>query len=295
MSNLRDVERALENMIDTLKGKMNPPWRDGLVKVLLWYTPEAGIKALEELTLSEEWIPRPAKLNETCKKHQPKKEKKCREEFPAQTEQDVDYTQCLIYLKPIFGEERANYIAHTLLPLEPLDPRWCEHAEYFADRKLLTASEESEGYKALEYMLKERDTRRKVDNMATIQVQGRLTRDPESMATTTGTTFVRFSVADNSRGKDKVDFFYCKCYGKTSEFIGKFFRKGDWISVSGVLETWKDKENITRHTINVDRGSFVGNKAANTEPQPKQQPQPQQSYYPSDSNGYGVGDEDVPF
>lgn len=99
--------------------------------------------------------------------------------------------------------------------------------------------------------------------MATIQITGRITKDPEINAKegkNGNYTFTTFSIADGSRGKDKTDFFNCKAYGTTGEFIEKFFRKGGWISVAGIIETWESAEGKKGFTVVVDKAAFCGNK-----------------------------------
>ena len=59
--------------------------------------------------------------------------------------------------------------------------------------------------------------------MNTVMLMGRLTRDPESRATQSGTAVVRFSPAVNRpKRKDKnqdADFINCVAFGRTAEVI----------------------------------------------------------------------------
>lgn len=93
--------------------------------------------------------------------------------------------------------------------------------------------------------------------MATVQILGRLIKDPEVKTTQSGAEVVRFSVADNTRGKDKTDFFDCAAFGKTGELIGKFFAKGKQIWITGLLESWKSEDGKTHYQVQVDRAFFV--------------------------------------
>lgn len=72
---------------------------------------------------------------------------------------------------------------------------------------------------------------------------GRLTRDPELRGTTNGTSVVRFSIAV-TRYDGKTDFFDCKAWRGTAEFLCRNFRKGDGILIEGHLE----KSTYTAHT-----------------------------------------------
>jgi single-strand DNA-binding protein len=70
---------------------------------------------------------------------------------------------------------------------------------------------------------------------------GRLTKDPEVDIKDTY-TMARFTLAiDRDYQKDKekkADFIMCKAFGKTAEFIGKWFSKGDPIVVAdGTIQT----------------------------------------------------------
>lgn len=73
---------------------------------------------------------------------------------------------------------------------------------------------------------------------------GRLTRDPELRNTTTGKSVVEFSIAVDKRIKPKdgsatADFFRCKAWGQTAEFVSNYLTKGRLIAVDGRLDTRK--------------------------------------------------------
>lgn len=81
-----------------------------------------------------------------------------------------------------------------------------------------------------------------------ITIMGRLARDPEIRTTQSGKNCSTFTVAvarDFSSGKEKeADFLDCVAWGKTGEFVAKYFRKGSLIVVSGRLQIrqWTDKD-----------------------------------------------------
>lgn len=66
--------------------------------------------------------------------------------------------------------------------------------------------------------------------MNSVQLVGRLTRDPEVRYTDGGTTVARFSLAVERRFKSEngptADFPNCVAFGRTAEFIEKYFHKG---------------------------------------------------------------------
>ena len=113
--------------------------------------------------------------------------------------------------------------------------------------------------------------------MNKVQLIGRLTKDTELKATTTGVALVHFSVAVDRRSQDQdADFFECIAFGKTAEFIAKFFLKGMKIAVVGRIQNnnYKDKNGVTHYGNNivVEEAEFCERKATQTE-----QPQLQQA------------------
>ena len=147
-------------------------------------------------------------------------------------------------------------------------------------------------------------------DMNSVNVTGRLTRDPElSMVGSNQTALCKFSVAVGD-GKDKTYFFDVQCWGKVAENCNQFVHKGNKIAISGKLEQsrWeKDGQNHSRIVINASMVYFLESKSSGqTGPeQPKQQAQqkPQAPADPFDDmpevifeNGnIGSGDSECPF
>lgn len=106
--------------------------------------------------------------------------------------------------------------------------------------------------------------------MNKVIITGRLTRDPEVSSSTSGTTFARFSVAVDRRfkreGEPDADFFNCSAFGKTAEFIEKYFKKGQKINLVGRLEnndyTNKDGQKVHDIRIMVEEAEFGESKAS---------------------------------
>ena len=73
--------------------------------------------------------------------------------------------------------------------------------------------------------------------MNSVQLLGRLTRDPDVRYTDGGSTIARFSLAVDRRfkqeGGETADFINCISFGKTAEFIEKYFTKGIKIALNG--------------------------------------------------------------
>lgn len=95
---------------------------------------------------------------------------------------------------------------------------------------------------------------------------GRLAKDPEVRQ---GNTIVaRFSLAVDRRG-DGVDFINCVAFGKTAEFLEKYFKKGMRLAIEGRIQTgsYKNKEGKTVYTTDVvaEHAEFVESKKTEEE------------------------------
>lgn len=106
--------------------------------------------------------------------------------------------------------------------------------------------------------------------MNNVQLVGRFTRDPEVRYANSGTSIARFSLAVDrvykSEGGPDADFISCTAFGKTAEFIEKYFRKGQRIGLIGRIQTGNyTKEDGTKvYTTDVvaERVEFVESKTA---------------------------------
>lgn len=72
--------------------------------------------------------------------------------------------------------------------------------------------------------------------MNKFQFMGRLTKEPEARNTTTGTAVATFTLAVNRKfnkpnEEKQSDFFNCTAFGKTAEFVSKYFKKGGQVLV----------------------------------------------------------------
>ncbi len=97
---------------------------------------------------------------------------------------------------------------------------------------------------------------------------GRMTRDPDMRQTQNGTAVANFGVAlnrvytVNNEKKEETTFVDVCAWGKTAEFVSKYFNKGKNIFVEGRLNMreWEDKNNGTKRTkleIVADNIQFV--------------------------------------
>lgn len=95
--------------------------------------------------------------------------------------------------------------------------------------------------------------------MNKVTIIGRLTKDPEIRYTTgeKSTAVAKWSIAVDRRfkkeGGQEADFFDCTAFGKTAEFMEKYFHKGMKMALVGRLEqsVWKDKDGKNRSSVGI--------------------------------------------
>lgn len=114
---------------------------------------------------------------------------------------------------------------------------------------------------------------------------GRMVADAETRYTQSEkpVCIASFRIAVNRDYKDKdgnipADFFDCKAFRNTGEFIAKYFHKGDPIALSGRLEQeqWeKDGKKYSRTIIVAEKAHFTGSKGGTDQKEPKkEEPKP---------------------
>lgn len=112
--------------------------------------------------------------------------------------------------------------------------------------------------------------------MNKVIIIGRFTRDPEIKYTTgeNATATARFSLAVNRRFKNKegnydADFINCVAFGKTAEFIEKYFTKGMAIGITGRIHTGsytnKEGQKVYTTDVVVEETEFVESKNKGTD------------------------------
>ena len=131
---------------------------------------------------------------------------------------------------------------------------------------------------------------------------GRLGKDPDVRYSQGGMAVANFSIAVNRKfkrdGEPDADFFNCVSFGKTAEFIEKYFHKGSPILIVGHLqneEYEKDGQKVRITKIYVDEVDFMGeSKNGQNGGQNASQGQPQQK--PSGDEFMNVSiDDELPF
>lgn len=136
---------------------------------------------------------------------------------------------------------------------------------------------------------------------------GRLTHTPDPRTTRAGDTVVNFSLAvqrsrvNKSTGQHDTDFIDCTAFGKTADFIVRYFAKGQLMNVQGELHmikyTDKQGNNRTKLEVCVNAVEFVESKSK--EPMGVEPPeQPKKEIVPAPEGDFAMIDfdhEDVPF
>ena len=129
---------------------------------------------------------------------------------------------------------------------------------------------------------------------------GRLTKDPELRATSSGVPVCSFTVACDRRfvkaGEErKADFINCIAWRQTGESIAKFFTKGNRIALEGSIQTrnWQDNEGKTRYAteVVVDQWEFAQSKSEGAGGA-FSSPATSSGLYPVESDAPSVGDID---
>ena len=121
-------------------------------------------------------------------------------------------------------------------------------------------------------------------NWNTVQLAGRLTRDPETR-TSSGTSVAKFSLAvDRNTSKKDADFITCTCFGKMAETATTYLKKGKGVCIRGRIQTgdYINKDGIKVYTteVVVEDFRFTRTKGAGSgsaEPQLSAAPQTQQA------------------
>ena len=99
---------------------------------------------------------------------------------------------------------------------------------------------------------------------------GRLTRDVETQFANNGTAIIKNNIAVQRQFKGKnatdyeTDFINVVAFGKTAEFIGNYFAKGNLIMIEGRIQTgrYENKDGVTVYTTDVvaEKVNFIETK-----------------------------------
>lgn len=142
--------------------------------------------------------------------------------------------------------------------------------------------------------------------MNNVSLIGRLTGTPELKRTQSGLAYTRFSIAVDrpfvKQGEERqTDFINIVAWGKTAEFVCKYFEKGRRMALTGRIQTgsYTDNNGGKRYTTdvvaeNVEFCDSKGNTDSNAPQQQKQQTQAVDNTSGSPATTEDSG-EDLPF
>lgn len=131
--------------------------------------------------------------------------------------------------------------------------------------------------------------------MNKVILMGRLTKDPEVRYTQNNIPVANFSIAVSRRfakenDEVKADFFNVIAWNKTGEFVGKYFKKGQQILVSGRIENrnWTDQQGVKHYATDIiaEEVDFAGSKIPKIVAMEIKQDEPKQeeNYFTSESD-----------
>lgn len=136
--------------------------------------------------------------------------------------------------------------------------------------------------------------------MNKVIIKGRISQDLDVKYTSADNMQVtRVSVAVNrqyvKQGEERqADFFNCVAFGKTAEFLSKYFAKGQEIIIIGRLQnrSWTDDKGQKKYAtdIIVEEADFCGNKKDNDNSAPKKE-----NTKSNVDMGFSAEDDDLPF
>ncbi len=97
--------------------------------------------------------------------------------------------------------------------------------------------------------------------MNSVQLIGRLTRDPDADHTAGGTAVTTFRLAIDQPGRDNADFVTIKTWARLAEVTAEHLARGRRVAVQGRLahEEWigSDGRRAERLTVVADRVEFL--------------------------------------
>lgn len=126
---------------------------------------------------------------------------------------------------------------------------------------------------------------------------GNLTKDIELKTMQSGMVLASFDIAvarafkNKQTGETETDFIRCQAWGKTAEFLSRYFSKGKAVVVEGDLRNnnYTDQNGVKHYgfVVNVQAVSFAGNKS-DSAPAPQQQPQNNPQQFVNNVQGAGI-------
>ena len=137
--------------------------------------------------------------------------------------------------------------------------------------------------------------------MNTVNLIGRLTKDPELRYTQSGTAVCSFTIAVNrqfkSEGQPEADFINCVVWKKAAEHLANYQKKGNQIGVTGRIQTRSydgDNGKVFVTEVVAENVQFLDPKGAGAGTKPQNNSRVDND--PFAGNGQiDINDDDLPF
>lgn len=113
--------------------------------------------------------------------------------------------------------------------------------------------------------------------MNKVHLIGNLTKDPELRYTKQNTPVASYTIAINSRygEQQQTDFINISSWGKSGEFVSKYFKKGQPIAITGRLKNrnYEDNNGVKHYSMEVvtEDIEFVGSRKEEVKIEPKEE------------------------
>ena len=113
--------------------------------------------------------------------------------------------------------------------------------------------------------------------MNKVHLIGNLTKDPELRYTKQNTPVASYTIAINSRygEQQQTDFINISSWGKSGEFVSKYFKKGQPIAITGRLKNrnYEDNNGVKHYSMEVvtEDIEFVGSKKEEIKIEPREE------------------------
>lgn len=133
--------------------------------------------------------------------------------------------------------------------------------------------------------------------MNSVNIIGRLTRDPELKKTQSGISVVKFTLAVNrsfrdESGETQADFISCIAWRTQADNLAKYMKQGSLIGIEGRIQTGSyETEQGIRYTTDVVANNITFLESKGNQNNNGYQKQEEPQYYSQDV----VEDETLPF
>lgn len=113
--------------------------------------------------------------------------------------------------------------------------------------------------------------------MNKVHLIGNLTKDPELRYTKQNTPVASYTIAINTRygEQQQTEFINISSWGKSGEFVSKYFKKGQPIAITGRLKNrnYEDSNGVKHYSMEVvtEDIEFVGSRKEEVKIEPREE------------------------